>query len=112
VLMGFPVLMKQAEAWRGYSGGSFRSDEGVVVGPGGGAAVRAPGGGYVAALPDGATRVLVGGRSYYVAGGLYYQPCYVGADVNYCVVVAPSDDGDDDDGNDGDDDDDDGDDND
>jgi hypothetical protein len=103
ILLGLPVLMKQAEAWRGYSGGGFRANEAVVVGPSGGVTVRAPGGAYIAALPDGATRVLVSGQSYYVAGGVYYQPCYVGADVNYCVVVAPSDDGDDD----GDDDDDD-----
>jgi hypothetical protein len=101
--MGFPVLVERAEAWRGYSGDNVRGDGKVAEGPRGGVAVRAPGGAYVAALPDGATRVLVRGQSYYVAGGVYYQPCYVGADVNCCVVDAPADDGDDGDDDDDDD---------
>ena len=110
-LMGLTVLIEQAQARGGYSGGNFRGDGGVAVGPDGGVAVRAPGGRYVAVLPDGATRVLVGGQGYYVADGVYYQPCYVGADVNYCVVGAPADDGNDgdDDGDNGDNDNDDGD---
>jgi hypothetical protein len=111
VLMGLAVLAGQAEARGGYGGGSFRGDGGVAVGPDGGVAVRAPGGRYVAVLPDGATRVSAGGQSYYVADGVYYQPCYVGADVNYCVVGAPVDVEDDgeDEGDNGDDDNDDGD---
>jgi hypothetical protein len=71
-------------------GGSFRADGGVVADSRGGVAVCKPGGEYVVAFPDGAKLVLIKAQSYYVAGGVYYQPCYVCADVNYCMVEAPS----------------------
>lgn len=96
--------------------GGIRGDEGVVEGPRGGAvaegpdggiAVRRPGEPSVAALPDGAARVTVHGRDYFVVGDTCYRTCLVGADVHYCVVEAPVAD---DDSGDADDDDDDGDD--
>jgi hypothetical protein len=94
-LMCFHVRLEQTEGRGGFSGGSFRggggyvkrpSGGGVAVGPGGGVAVRGPQGGVVATLPDGAVVVVRGGRNYYLADDIYYQPCYVGDDVNYCVV--------------------------
>jgi hypothetical protein len=63
-------------------GGSFRADGGVVADSRGGVAVCKPGGNM--------SQRLIKAQSYYVAGGVYYQPCYVCADVNYCMVEAPS----------------------
>ena len=70
---------------------------GAYYGPGYGAGAVAAGvaaglaiGSSVASLPDAADTIVVGGQDYYVADGVYYQPCYVGADVYYCVVAAPS----------------------
>lgn len=40
-------------------------------------------------LPGNATAVVVAGQTYYVASGVYYQECFMGSDVNYCVVPAP-----------------------
>jgi hypothetical protein len=54
-----------------------------------GAAVGLVVGASVASLPYAAAPVVVYGQTYYVADGVYYQPCYMGADVNYCVVTAP-----------------------
>jgi hypothetical protein len=40
-------------------------------------------------LPDDVATVVVGGQTYYVSKGVYYQECFMGSDVNYCVVHAP-----------------------
>jgi hypothetical protein len=40
-------------------------------------------------LPANATAVVVAGQNYYVADGVYYQECFMGSDVYYCVVPAP-----------------------
>ena len=104
VSIGFPIHLQEAEAGRGgYSGGSFRGDGEVAEGPRGGEAVEGPGGDVavrgpqgnvvvgtrVTALPVNATTVVVAGQTYYVDGDVYYQPYYVGSDVNYVVVSPP-----------------------
>ena len=38
-------------------------------------------------LPRGYTTTVIGGVSYYYAGGLYYQPVYQGSTVVYVQVV-------------------------
>jgi hypothetical protein len=43
----------------------------------------------VTVLPANASAVVVGGKTYYVAGEVYYQPYYSGAEVTYVVVVPP-----------------------
>jgi uncharacterized membrane protein len=84
----------------------------VAVGPRGGTAYRAPyhGPGYrpayrpgyggvaagvavgavVATLPARAVARSVAGQTYYYDGSNYYQPCYQGTDVSYCVVSDPN----------------------
>ena len=51
---------------------------------------RACGGPVAAAPPTAAQPVVVNNQNYYFAGGSYYQPCYQGADVSYCVVANPN----------------------
>jgi hypothetical protein len=94
------------EAARGPYGGA------AAVGPRGGTAYRAPyyGPGYrpgyggvaagvaagvavgavVATLPARAAALSVAGQNYYYDGSNYYQPCYQGTDVSYCVVADPN----------------------
>jgi hypothetical protein len=78
-----------------WGGTAVRAPDGAVAvrTPGGNVAVRAPSGGLVyrgttgavvAALPYGAMVVAVDGRNLYFADGIYYEPCYVGDDINYC----------------------------
>jgi hypothetical protein len=43
----------------------------------------------VASLPVAAAPVVVANQTYYAADGVYYQPCYQGAALNYCVVDNP-----------------------
>lgn len=91
----------------------------VAEGPRGGAAVRGPGGqtayraggyygpgyrgpGYggvaaaiavgtvVGTLPAAAVALSVAGQRYYYDGSAYYQTCYQGTDVSYCVVQDPN----------------------
>jgi hypothetical protein len=68
----------------------------AVEGPGGDAAVRGPQGNVaigerVTVLPAEASRVVVSGQAYYVAGGVYYMPFYYGGDITYVVVENPND---------------------
>ncbi len=49
------------------------------------------------ALPRGYTTALIGGVSYYYAGGLYYEPVYDGGTVAYVQVEFDDDDDYDDD---------------
>jgi len=44
----------------------------------------------VGLLPETAEPVVVSGQSYYEDDGVYYQPCYQGADMSYCVVDPPN----------------------
>jgi hypothetical protein len=82
----------------------------AAVGPRGGTAYRrgpyygpgyrAPGYGAVAAgvaigavvatLPARAAALSVASQTYYYDGSNYYQKCYQGTDVNYCVVANPN----------------------
>jgi hypothetical protein len=43
----------------------------------------------IATLPVAATPIIVANQTYYSDGDIYYQPCYQGAAVNYCVVANP-----------------------
>ena len=47
-------------------------------------------GSVVGALPAAAAAQSVAGQRYYYDGNNYYQPCYRGTDVNYCVVPNPN----------------------
>jgi hypothetical protein len=87
----------------------------VAAGPRGGVAARGPGGatayragGYygpayrrpvytglavgtvIATLPAAAAALSIAGQRYYYDGSTYYQPCYQGTEVNYCVVADPN----------------------
>ncbi len=44
----------------------------------------------VGTLPAAAAARTIAGRRYYYDGIAYYQPCYEGTDVNYCVVADPN----------------------
>ncbi len=46
-------------------------------------------GSMVATLPPACAAVIVGGVTYEQCGGTWYQPQYVGAQVQYVVVTAP-----------------------
>jgi hypothetical protein len=72
--------------WGGYYGPGWG---GVAAGAAVGAAAGLAIGASIASLPPAATQVVVYGQPYYRASGVYYQPCYVGADVSYCVVDPP-----------------------
>ena len=86
----------------GFSGGSFRGDSGVAVGPEGGAVARGPDGGVAARGPDGGA-VAVGpdggvaartpenayGNYYYGGGGEYnYAGVAAGAAATFAVGTA------------------------
>ena len=69
--------------WNAYRGPGYG---GVAAGAAAGLAVGA----VVGALPAAAAARSVAGQTYYYDGGNYYQPCYQGTDVNYCVVQNPN----------------------
>lgn len=46
-------------------------------------------GSMVATLPTSCTAVVVGGATYEQCGATWYQPQYVGTQVQYVVVTAP-----------------------
>ena len=75
-----------ATAYRpgGYYGPGYR-------GPGyGGVAAGIAVGAVVATLPARAAALSVAGQTYYYDGSAYYQSCYQGTDVSYCVVPDPN----------------------
>jgi nitrate reductase alpha subunit len=41
------------------------------------------------ALPPAAAPQVYGGQTYYYDGTNYYEACYQGADLDYCVVPNP-----------------------
>jgi hypothetical protein len=47
-------------------------------------------GSAVASMPSSAQRLVVNDQPYYFDGTNYYQPCYQGADLHYCVVPNPN----------------------
>jgi hypothetical protein len=64
---------------------------GPYYGPGhGGVAAGLAVGTVVGALPAAAAARTIAGQRYYYDGSAYYQPCYQGTDVNYCVVPDPN----------------------
>ena len=69
--------------WNAYRGPGYG---GVAAGVAVGLAVGA----VVGTLPATAAARSVAGQTYYYDGGNYYQPCYQGTDVNYCVVPDPN----------------------
>jgi len=102
-VLGFSCFLKNAEAFRG--AGAIEGPRGgetvegprggkVVEGPRGNTAVEGPRGNVAVgtrfnSLPDSASSIYVGDRSYYVDGsGVYYLPCPDDGTV-YCVVSAP-----------------------
>jgi len=94
--------------YEGYHGGSYYHGNvnvtqnvnvnhgwGAYYGPGwgavaAGAAAGLAVGAMAASLPAAAQPVVINYQNYYVADGTYYQPCYNGAEVNYCVVENPN----------------------
>ena len=84
----------------GYAGGAYYGgaapDWDAYYGPdygGGGIAAFIAGlaiGTVLAALPAGAVAQVLGGQTYYYDGSNYYQACYQGTDVDYCVVPNPN----------------------
>jgi hypothetical protein len=102
LLSGIPSGGQRCEAARAGYGGVHEGGEAVsgprggeaVEGPRGNEAVRGPAGNVavgtrVTVLPANASTVVVGGNTYYMAGEVYYQPYYSGAEVTYVVVVPP-----------------------
>jgi hypothetical protein len=71
------------QGWGGYYGSGWGA---AAAGAAAGLAVGAA----VASLPYAAQPVVVNNQNYYQADGTYYQPCYQGADVSYCVVDDPN----------------------
>ena len=59
---------------------------GVAAGAATGLAVGA----VVGTLPARAAAMSVAGQNYYYDGSAYYQKCYQGTDVSYCVVPNPN----------------------
>jgi hypothetical protein len=47
-------------------------------------------GAVVGSLSAAAQPIVVNNQTYYYDGTNYYQPCYQGTDVNYCVVSNPN----------------------
>jgi hypothetical protein len=69
--------------WNAYTGPGYRPYARAAVA---GLAV----GTTVAALSAAAQPVVVDGQTYYEDGGNYYQKCYEGTEVSYCVVPDPN----------------------
>jgi hypothetical protein len=63
--------------WDGYYGHGYAAG-GISVGV------------MVESLPDSADRVIVDNQTYYIDNNVYYQSCYQGSVVNYCVVDDPT----------------------
>jgi hypothetical protein len=69
--------------WNAYAGPGYRPYAGAAVA---GLAVGAT----VAYLSASAQPVAVNNQTYYVDGNTYYQKCYQGSEVSYCVVPNPN----------------------
>jgi hypothetical protein len=44
----------------------------------------------VGSLSANSQRVIIKEQPYYYDGANYYQPCYQGSDLSYCVVPNPN----------------------
>jgi hypothetical protein len=71
------------QGWGAYTGAGWGA---AAAGAAAGLAVGA----VLSSLPPAAQPIVVNNENYYAADGVYYQPCYQGADVNYCVVDNPN----------------------
>lgn len=69
--------------WNAYNGPRYG---GAAAGVAAGLAVGA----VVGTLPAAAAALSVANQRYYYDGSAYYQQCYQGTDVNYCVVPNPN----------------------
>ena len=77
--------MNVNQNWNAYTGAGYRPY------PYAGAAARGLAvGATVAALSAAAQPVVVNNQTYYSDGGTYYQKCYEGTEVSYCVVPNPN----------------------
>ncbi len=73
--------------WGPYGGGGWgAAAAGAVVGAAAGLAI----GSAIASLPASAQPLIVNNQNFYYDGGNYYQPCYQGSDLSYCVVPNPN----------------------
>lgn len=75
--------MNVNQNWNAYNGPGYRPYARAAVA---GLAV----GTTVAALSAAAQPVVVDGQTYYSDGGNYYEKCYEGTEVSYCVVPDPT----------------------
>ncbi len=73
--------MNVSQNWNAYNPG-YRPYAGAAAGLAVGATV-----GYLSAA---AQPTVVNNQTYYVDGGTYYQRCYQGTEVAYCVVPNPN----------------------
>jgi hypothetical protein len=71
--------------WNAYTGTGYRP-RAVAGGVAAGLAVGAT----VAYLSSAAQPVVVNNQTYYKDGGTYYQKCYEGTEVSYCIVPNPN----------------------
>jgi hypothetical protein len=71
-------------------GGNWGAYNGPRYGYGAAAAGALAVGATVAALSAAAQPVTVNNQTYYQDGGNYYQKCYQGTEVSYCVVPDPN----------------------
>ena len=76
--------MNVNQNWNAYNGAGYRPR--VAGGVAAGLAVGAT----VAYLSSAAQPVVVNNQTYYNDGGTYYQKCYEGTEVSYCVVPNPN----------------------
>ena len=74
------------EAWAPYYGPEYGGGGGLAAAIIAALAI----GTILEALPSGAVPQVYGGQTYYYDGSNYYQACYQGTDLNYCVVPPPN----------------------
>jgi hypothetical protein len=92
---GVAVKGPRGAYYGGYPGGAYGEAWAPYYGPsdgGGGLAAFIAGlaiGTVLQALPPGVVAQILGGQTYYYDGSNYYQRCYQGTDMGYCVVPNP-----------------------
>ena len=82
---GYPGGAYGGEAWAPYYGPEYGGGGGLAAAIIAALAI----GTILEALPPGAVAQMFGGQTYYYDGSNYYQQCYQGTDVGYCVVPNP-----------------------
>ncbi len=83
---GYPGGAYGGEAWAPYYGPEYGGGGGLAAAIIAALAI----GTILEALPPGAVAQAFGGQTYYYDGSNYYQQCYQGTDVGYCVVPNPN----------------------